>query len=60
MTDSSSDSDQRHEGVNLDDSSEVEFWVSKLQFSEDEIRRAVEKVGTSPQKVEEFLNAPAC
>ena len=34
---------------------EVRYWTEKFNVSEDELRRAVERVGNSAQAVEEAL-----
>ncbi|HUQ73890.1 MAG TPA: DUF3606 domain-containing protein [Burkholderiales bacterium] len=41
--------------IDLQDAREVRQWCERLHASEDELRRAVEQVGTDPHKVREHL-----
>lgn len=41
--------------IDLDDRHEVRNWATSLNVSEEELRRAVEKVGTSAERVREHL-----
>ena len=41
--------------VTLASSNHVEYWTYKLNCTADELRDAVESVGTDPQKIREYL-----
>jgi len=41
--------------IDVNDRNEVRNWMKSLNVTEDELRRAVEKVGTSAAKVREHL-----
>jgi hypothetical protein len=41
--------------VNVNENYEVQYWTKKFNCSEAELRRAVEAVGVSADKVEEYL-----
>ncbi len=45
--------------INLNQSYEVGFWTQRLKVSEDELRRAVEAVGTSVEAVTNWLHVEA-
>jgi methyl-accepting chemotaxis protein len=44
--------------IDLNDREEIRHWSKSLNVSEDELRRAVERVGTSAEKVREHLRRP--
>jgi hypothetical protein len=41
--------------INLDEKHEVDYWTKKLNVSEEELREAVENVGSSAATVERYL-----
>jgi hypothetical protein len=41
--------------INTDQHHEVRYWTRELNISEEELRRAVQTVGTSADKVREHL-----
>jgi hypothetical protein len=41
--------------INTDQDYEVRYWTEELNVSEDELRRAVQSVGSSADKVREHL-----
>jgi hypothetical protein len=41
--------------VNLSEDYEVRYWTNRFNCSEEELRRAVERVGNSAEKVGEAL-----
>ena len=41
--------------IDVNDRNEVRNWMKSLNVTEEELRRAVEKVGTSADKVREHL-----
>jgi len=41
--------------VNVNEDYEVRYWTTKFNCSEEELKRAVEAVGVSAAKVEEYL-----
>ena len=41
--------------IDVNDRNEMRNWMKSLNVTEDELRRAVEKVGTSADKVREHL-----
>ena len=41
--------------INLGQSYEVEYWCNHFDCSEDELRKAVDKVGTSNEAVADYL-----
>jgi hypothetical protein len=42
--------------IDLGDRNEVRNWTKSLNVTEDELRRAVERVGTAAEKVREHLH----
>lgn len=42
--------------IDLDDSREVQWWSKQFGCNEEQLRRAVSKVGTSAAKVEQLLD----
>lgn len=42
--------------INLDDPREVNWWRKRFDCSEDQLRRAVARVGNSAAKVEQLLD----
>ena len=45
------------ERINLDDTQDVSFWISELETSKEELKTAVESVGTDARKVRTYLAA---
>lgn len=45
--------------INTDQDYEVRYWTEELGVSEDELRRAVQRVGSSADKVREHLRGQA-
>lgn len=45
--------------ISLSELWEVKYWCEILEVSEDELRNAVQSVGTSVRKVREYLNLAA-
>jgi hypothetical protein len=43
------------ETIDPHDHASLRYWSEKLRASEDELRRAVDQVGTDPAKVREHL-----
>lgn len=41
--------------VNVHEDYEVQYWTKKFNCSKEELKKAVEKVGTSAEKVEQYL-----
>jgi hypothetical protein len=41
--------------INMNEDYEVQYWTKKFGCSKDELKDAVESVGVSAEKVEEFL-----
>lgn len=41
--------------VNVNEKHELRYWTETFGVSEDELRQAVKKVGTTAEKVKEYL-----
>jgi hypothetical protein len=53
--DTSNRSGQDRSRINTSQEHEVRYWTQALGFSEDELKRAVQSVGNSADKVREHL-----
>ena len=43
--------------INVNESYELQYWSEKFDVSRDELRQAVEAVGTSAQEVEKYFQS---
>jgi hypothetical protein len=43
--------------INLNEDYEVRYWTNKLGVSKDDLRKALQTVGSSARAVEEFLQS---